>query len=174
LRQETVFSGEIFSVTVGEVSLDDGQTAAREVVDHRGGVGVVAIVDDAVVLVRQFRIATGETLLELPAGRLEADESAAQCARRELEEEVGLRAATLVPLLTFYTSPGYSDELLHLFLAVDLTATPRRPEWDEKLEIVRLPLAEIAPFLAQGGTRDAKTLLGLHALLLAQGQQGPR
>lgn len=166
IRQERPFTGQIFSLVVGEVALDDGRTAAREVIEHNGGVAVVPVLGDEVILIRQFRIAVGKEILELPAGRLEGDEDPVRRARLELVEEIGYQAGKLVPAHTYFASAGFTNEPMHLFLAYDLEWVGQQLEDDERIEQVRLPFADIRQWLRDGRIEDAKTLIGLQALLL--------
>jgi ADP-ribose pyrophosphatase len=147
------------------VELDSGERAPREVVLHGGGVAVVPVLDDEVLLVRQYRVATGEEVLELPAGRLEGPESPEKRAHAELEEEVGYRAGRLELVAACYCSPGFTNEKDYIFLAFDLTETAKRPEWDENLELVRVPVAEVEQRLRDLAFNDAKTIIGLRELL---------
>lgn len=165
ISAETVFTGKVFDVRVGTVRLDTGQTARRDVVLNPGGVAVVPVLGDDILLVRQYRVAIGRTILELPAGRLEPGEAPLTSARRELVEEVGYVAADWSPLVSFYSSPGFADERIDIFLAQGLTAVPAAPEWDERLEPVRIARAELPRRLAAGDITDGKTLIGLYALL---------
>ncbi len=135
-----------------------------EVVEHVGGAAVVAVDDaDQVLLVRQLRPAVGARLLELPAGLLDPGESPLACARRELAEETGFSAARLEPLTAFYSSPGFSTELLHVFAAFGLTPCTSGGDDDEEIEVVRLPLASAIARLLDEETSDAKTITGLLA-----------
>jgi ADP-ribose pyrophosphatase len=165
VERHEVFSGPIFKVFTGQARLDDGQTARRDMVAHRGGVGVVAIHADQVLLVRQFRLAGGAEFEEIPAGLREPGEDAADCAARELAEELGYAAGRLLPLATYRTSPGFTDEVTAIFLALDLTPVSATPDWDERLHPEELPLAELAEALAAGRFEDGKTLVGLYAAL---------
>ena len=106
VQDETVYEGRVVSLRVGEARLDDGTIVPREVVEHPGGVGVVPVLDDAVVLIRQYRIAIGRDVLEIPAGKLEGDEEPESCGRRELEEETGYRAGRMVAVGSYYASGG--------------------------------------------------------------------
>jgi ADP-ribose pyrophosphatase len=160
-----VFSGPIFRVVTGKARLDDGKTARRDVVEHRGGVGVVAIHEGKVLLVRQFRLAAGRELLEIPAGLREEGEEPAVTAARELAEELGFAAGRLEPLATYHTSPGFTDEQTHIFLALDLRPEAGEQDWDEVLHPEERPLAEVAAALAAGEFTDGKTLVGLYAAL---------
>ena len=165
IRRETVYQGRIFSLLVGETRLDDGRVVIREMVQHNGGVAVVPVLDDSVILVRQFRIAIGRSLLELPAGRLEGDEAPEQRARLELEEETGYRAGRMVLAASYYSSVGFTDERMFIFLAFDLEATAQNLEFDERIEIVKWPIATLENRLAAHEIEDAKTIIGLRALL---------
>jgi ADP-ribose pyrophosphatase len=161
LAQEEIFRGRIFAVTLDEVR-EDGVTYQREVVQHPGGAGVVALFDDGTVaLARQYRHPTGRYLLELPAGRLEPGEPPEQCAARELEEEIGVRAGRIVKLSEFYTTPGFCAEKLWVYLATELTQVGQSLEDDELVEVVRLPLKEALRMCATGAIEDAKTIIGL-------------
>jgi ADP-ribose pyrophosphatase len=160
LGGETVYSGRLVEVRVERFRHADGEVVSREVVRHRGAVGVVAHDDELVWLVRQPREAVGERLLEIPAGRLDIDgEGPAQAARRELAEEIGRGARSWEPILSYYSSPGFADERVHLFLATDLYEASASSGENERLEIVRWPLVELEEVIE--GCRDAKTLIGL-------------
>jgi ADP-ribose pyrophosphatase len=165
IERREVFSGPIFRVLTGTARLDDGQTARRDMVAHRGGVGVVPILGERILLVSQFRLAAGRAMVEIPAGLREPDESAEQCAARELAEELGYAAGRLLPLATYRTSPGFTDERTAIFLALDLTPVTAIPDWDERLVPVEQPLASLADQLAAGAYEDGKTLVGLYAAL---------
>jgi ADP-ribose pyrophosphatase len=161
-RTEWAYRGRLVNVRVDTVSLPSGRETTREVVAHPGAVAIVPLHDDGTVtLVRQWRQAAGQVLLEIPAGTLEPGEEPAGCARRELIEEVGLRAGELTHLFSSYLAPGYSTELLHTFLATELAPGPARPEADEAIDPVRLPLAEATAMVLRGELSDAKTICGL-------------
>jgi ADP-ribose pyrophosphatase len=165
VSKERQFSGQIFAVDVGEARLDDGTLVPREMVAHHGGVAVVPVLGDEVILIRQYRIVVGQTLLELPAGRLEGDEPPEMRARAELEEETGYQAGKLVLAHAYFSSAGFTDERMHIYLAFDLVATARKPEFDERIEVVTVPITAIGRLLAGGEIEDAKTIIGLRALL---------
>ncbi len=165
IDRERVFAGKIFDVEQGRVRLDDGQEATRDVVAHPGGVTIVPFHEGHVTLVRQYRVAIAREILEAPAGKLEGDEDPEARGRIELEEEAGLRAGRMVSVGAFYPSPGFLTEKLYVYLALDLEEVPPRPEWDEVIEIVRMPLDEARRMLADNAFEDAKTIIGLHALL---------
>lgn len=150
----------------------DGNRHARQVVLHPGAVTIVALLDDGrVLLVRQYRHAVGEVLLELPAGTLDrqpdgSTEDPLLAAQRELSEETGHRADRWRELAVFYTAPGFANERMHLFLATGLTADEAYsgPAPDERLEVEAYPLAEMVELAQSGQLRDAKTLVGLLAV----------
>lgn len=165
IKREVVYHGRIFTVEAGQAALDDGTQVPREMVRHDGGVAVVPLLGDDVLLVRQFRIVVEQSLLELPAGRREGDEDPALRAALELEEEVGYNAGALRLLARYYSSAGFTDEQMHIYLATELTAVPRRPEFDERIEVVPVPLADLPRLLDENAFADAKTIIGLRALL---------
>jgi len=159
---ETVFQGRIVDVHRDKVLLPDGRTATMEVVKSSDATAVVAITTDkTVLLINQFRYAVGGMLLEIPAGKLEPGESPEDCARRELEEETGYRPETLRRLASFYTSPGFCTEEIHLFLAGDLTRYQQNLDQDEFIEVVNMPLDEALAKVDRGEITDAKTIVGL-------------
>lgn len=165
VKKERRFEGRIFAVDVGEARLDDGSLAVREMVAHHGGVAVVPVLGEDVVLIRQYRIVVGKEMLEIPAGRLEGDEPPEARARAELTEEVGYQAGELVLVHSYFSSAGFTDERMYVYLAFDLVETARNLEFDERIEVVRVPIKAIAGMLAAGEIEDAKTIIGLQALL---------
>ena len=165
IHQREIHKGKIFSLWGGEVSLDNGKIAVREYVRHLGGVGIVPVIDGNVILIRQFRISIEREIIELPAGRLEPDEEPMSCAARELEEEIGYRAKRLIPIASYYSSVGFTNERMYLFLALDLEQTERRLESDERIREVFLPLKTIKEKLANQEFEDAKTIVGLREAL---------
>jgi ADP-ribose pyrophosphatase len=142
--------------------LPDGTIKHREVVRHPGAVTILPLVAPAhVCLIRNFRVAVNQRLIELPAGTLEAGEDPRQTAARELQEETGFRAGRLEPLHTFYLSPGILDERMHLFLATELTPGPAARERGEEIENLVTPWEEALRMVQDGGIQDAKTIVGL-------------
>ena len=149
-----------------------GVPMVRSVIRHPGAVAVVAIDGSDVVLIRQYRSPTDSILLEIPAGKLDVPgEDLMTAASRELEEEVGLAAGSMEPLASFWTTPGFSNERIWIFLATDVTAVEIRPHGaeEEVAEVVRVPLNEIAGMLAADEFDDAKTIIGLAALVARLG-----
>ena len=169
-----VFRGEVMSVRVDAITMPSGRVAEREVIAHRGAVGIVPLnTDGEVVLVKQYRHPAGESLWEIPAGKLANAEKPAECARRELIEEIGQAAGTLTKLASFYTTPGYSDEIIHIFLAEELRPEPGDAPEDEIEEIKAVTVSEAVRMITEGQIKDGKTVaaIGLTALRL-EGQIG--
>jgi len=159
----TVYDGSVVRLDVEDVRLPNGTELRLEIVRHRGAAAVVPVDESGeVILVRQYRHAARESwLLEVPAGKLDGGEEARACALRELEEEAGVRASRLDPLGWIWTTPGFTDERIWLFLARDLVAVPAAPQADEVLEVVRLPLATARRMALDGSLTDAKTICAL-------------
>ncbi|GAC1363957.1 MAG: NUDIX hydrolase [Actinomycetota bacterium] len=158
------FEGGFFRVVVDTIRLPNGDEAVREYVLHPGAAAVVVVCDGAVLLVRQNRHAVGNDLLEIPAGKLDVEgETPEECAHRELEEETGYRAGALEPLGVFYSSPGFTNERFHLFVATDVVQAAPAPQTDggEPISIEWLPLDEAVAAVVSGRIRDGKTALGL-------------
>jgi ADP-ribose diphosphatase len=162
LHHRRVHTGKVLDLDVDEVLEPGGVQGLREVVRQRGSVAALPVLDDGrVVLVRQYRYAVDALVWELPAGRRDPGETPEEGARRELEEEVGLRATAVQPLLVFWTSPGFCDEVMHLFRATDLTSVPPRPEADEKIEWASFTMEEAMEMVKRGEIREGKTLVAL-------------
>lgn len=162
LKTETIFEGKVFAVTVDQVELENGSTATREVVHHKGGAAVVAL-DEAgnIVLVRQYRYAAGSELLELPAGKIEPGEPPAQTALRELGEEAGLTAARFEAFGRVLPTCAFCTEIIYLFLARELSPVPRHPDPDEFVDVLRVPLAQAVAMVEDGRIIDSKTVAGV-------------
>src|SRR5215471_16494894 len=170
IESREVYRGRVFSVSIDTVQ--EGETRyQRDVVHHPGSAVIMPVfADGSVALVRQYRHPARRYLLELPAGTLNDRESPEVGAARELEEELGLVAGRMEQLSEFYVSPGFCGEKMWLFLATDLVETTARPEEDEILEVVRLPLAQALRLIRDGEIQDAKTIIGL---MLAAPRIGP-
>jgi 23S rRNA pseudouridine1911/1915/1917 synthase len=161
-QHRRVYDGRVISLDVDQVSEPGGVEGTREVVRQSGSVATLPVqADGRIVLVRQYRYAVDEHVWELPAGRRDPHETPEAGARRELEEEVGLRAGSLEPLLVFWTTPGFCDEVMHLFRATDLEPVPARPEADERIEQATVTLAEALAMVRRGEVREGKTLVAL-------------
>ena len=155
-------SGFRIDVSRERVTLPNGRVAQLDIVHHPGASAVVPFVDaNDVLLIRQFRHAAGGTILEVPAGKLDPGDTPEACAARELEEEAGRRAGRLEKLGWIFTTPGFTDEVIHLFAAFELERVPTRHEDDEVIEVVRLPFAEALELVWRGELPDAKSAMAL-------------
>jgi len=162
VSRRPVYQGCIVDLGLETLILPNGLPIELEVVRHSGAAAVVPILPDGrVVLIRQFRHAGGGYLLELPAGRLEPGEAPEHCAVRELQEETGYTARRWRYLLPLLTTPGFTDEVIHLFLAEDLEGGPTALEADECIESAIIPLSEALNAILRGEIRDGKTVVGL-------------
>ena len=162
VSRETVFQGKIVTLHLDRVQMPNGTMAERELVAHPGGVGVVALTpDDKVIMVRQFRKPLEKVIWEIPAGKLDPGEEPETCGRRELEEETGYRAKSFVSLGYMYPSPGFTDEVTHIYLARELYRGESHPDPDEYLDVVAVPFSEILEKVMQNEINDAKTVAGI-------------
>ena len=166
IDSERIFDGRIFTIRRDNLRTPDGRTTKFDIVEHHGSVVIVPVDEEGnLLLVRQYRHAAVDNLLELPAGVLELNEEPALSAARELREETGMAAKNLVELGKFYLAPGYSTELMTVFLATNLYVNPLDPDADEFLEVEKIPLAKALSIAEAGKMPDAKTLA---ALLMAR------
>ncbi|MCR4294558.1 MAG: NUDIX hydrolase [Elusimicrobia bacterium] len=164
VSKKTIWRGRAVNFDVDTVRLPDGKLATREYMSHPGAVGVVPFVDeDTVVLVRQYRHPVGEVTLELPAGKLDASESILSCVKRELAEETGYTAAKFTPLIRYWPTPAFADEVLHLFVATGLKPGKMNADDDEFIEAVTMPFEKAVELVRRGRIRDSKTVIGLLA-----------
>jgi ADP-ribose pyrophosphatase len=167
ISSERLYTGRVVNLDRDTVRFPNGSTGQLEMLRHPGAAAVVPFLDDPrdpdprVLLLRQFRHAADGYVWEVPAGRLDAGESPERCAHRELEEETGMRAGTLERLTTIYTTPGFTDERIHLFLAHRLTEGHQRREADEFMELHRLPWSAVLELVRTGELQDGKTLSSL-------------
>ncbi|MBD0305347.1 MAG: NUDIX hydrolase [Nitrospiraceae bacterium] len=162
-----IYKGRVVTLNLETVTLPNQATVELEVVRHPGAAAVVPLkADGTVVLIRQYRLAAGGFIYEVPAGKLHPGEDPQQCAIRELEEEIGYRPARMDKLATFFTAPGFTDEVMHLFKATGLTPGAQKLDHDEVLEVVELSLKEAIELINDGTIRDAKTIVGLQSVYL--------
>jgi len=165
------YAGKIVRLRVDTVELPDGRRSPREIVEHEPVVAIVPVdANGDVILVRQYRLATGGVMIEVPAGGVDEGESFDEAAQRELSEEVGLRAGSLMQLADFFVSPGFLTERLIAFLATDLTDAPGEADEDEDIVVVRMPLADAVAMVERGEFHDAKSIA---SLLLAERRLRP-
>ncbi len=167
LNSRRVYTGSVVRLDVDTVRFPDGSTGELEVVRHPGAAAIVPCTSDpegedpTILLIRQYRYAAGGPVWEVPAGTLDPGEAPDACARRELFEETGVTAARLERLTSIWTTPGFTDEVIHLYLASGLTAgTPAR-ERDEFIEVVPQPLSQVLTRIRGGEIRDAKTIVAI-------------
>ncbi|MHB1415564.1 MAG: NUDIX domain-containing protein [Chloroflexota bacterium] len=159
---ERVYEGRILNLRVDTVRLPNGQTTKREIVEHRGAVGIMPIDDDGkVALVRQYRKPAERYTLEIPAGTLDPGEDVETCLHRELREETGLTASRVDQLASYYSAVGFCTEFMEVYLARDLQYGQAGPDEDESVEVLWMPLAEALDMVARGDIVDAKTIIAL-------------
>ncbi len=159
---EYIYRGKVVTLRIDTTRTGDGREIRREIVEHRGAVAIVPRLNShTILMVRQFRAAVAETLLEIPAGTLEPGEDIDTCAQRELEEEIGYRASSVRLMFSQYLAPGYSSEVLHAYLGENLTKTQAHLEADEDIEVVPVRIDEIEPMILDGRIKDAKTIAAL-------------
>ncbi|MGZ8475236.1 MAG: NUDIX domain-containing protein [Candidatus Limnocylindria bacterium] len=161
LRSTRAFDGRLIGVRVDEVERPDGRHATREIVEHPGAVAILAWDGARLAMVRQWRHAVGDVLLEIPAGTMEESEEPLATARRELAEEMGIAAASWTRGPSFYTAPGFCTERLTLFLATELHEVETRAPDDEQIEREWLSLAQALDGVDDGRVADAKSIVGI-------------
>jgi ADP-ribose pyrophosphatase len=160
-ERRQIHRGKVVDLAIERAELPNGEVCDLEVIRHQGAAAIVPLLGDEVVLVRQYRHATGGWLLEVPAGKLDGGEAPEDCARRELVEETGFRAGQLQPLGWIWTTPGFCDEKIWLFLATDLEPAEQNLEFDEVLSVERLALAEAVAMAINGEMTDGKSICAL-------------
>jgi len=175
IKRETLYSGRIFDVIVDQVEYPSGNRSVREIAHHPGGAVAVPIMDDgSVLLIAQFRYPLGQRIYELPAGKLGPGEDPMVAARRELEEETGWVAGEMELLSSTYTTPGFCDEILHIFLATRLRESStghRREEGELTMTLHRVMMSDAIGMIDSGEIQDAKTIIGL--LMVERRRRGP-
>jgi len=162
VETKTVYKGKIVNVRSDIAELQNGSRAEREVVEHPGGVGIVAVTNDnKVLMVRQYRYPMEEELLEIPAGKLDEGEHPFGCAVRELSEETGCTAGKYVDLGAIYPSPGFCKETLYLYLALELKQGEMHPDENELLSVEQVNMDELISDIMADRIKDAKTIIGV-------------
>ncbi|HWJ78176.1 MAG TPA: NUDIX hydrolase [Niallia sp.] len=170
LKSEHIFSGRIIQVQVDEVELPNGKTSTRELVKHPGAVAIIAVTDDnKIVMVEQYRKPLEKTIVEIPAGKLEKGEEPSLCAKRELEEETGYDCQSLELISSFYTSPGFADEIIHVYLAKGLSKKENAAglDEDEFVNLMEITLEEAQTLIEEQRIFDAKTIFAVQYLQIA-------
>jgi ADP-ribose pyrophosphatase len=166
LSSQQIYDGRILKLRLDTVKLPSGRVTKREIVEHDDSIAIVAIDgDDNVLLVKQFRKAVEKEVLEIPAGGIEPGEEPVAAVKRELREETGFLPQRVERIGGFYTSPGYSSEFLHLFVASDLTPAKLQAEDTESIKVERVPISRILELIRTGTINDAKSVAGLLMLL---------
>lgn len=161
ISEDLAWTGRIFNVSRMRVTLPDGHEALRDVVRHPGAVAVVALTDDGrICLVRQYRTSLARVTVEIPAGKLDPGEDPLVCAHRELKEETGMEAERMAFLTTIATSDGFTDELIHIYMATGLRFTAPNPDEDEFINVDLVPLSELIDAVLDGRVEDCKTVCG--------------
>ncbi len=165
IESQSIFRGAVFEVVRDRLREENGFEIVREIVRHSGGAGCLPLFDDGrIALVKQYRHPARRELLEIPAGKIESGETPMACAMRELEQEIGFRAGRIEALAEFYSTPGFCEERLYVYLATDLQPVEQNLDHDEFVEVVYLPFTEAVMMAERGEFEDSKTII---ALLLA-------
>lgn len=163
MKCERIYEGKILNLRIDTVELPEKKYSKREIIEHPGGVGIIPVTDDnCVILVKQYRKAVDRFLLEIPAGKLEVNEEPRQTAIRELKEETGYEAENLKYLLEFYTSPGYCNEKIYLFLASGLIEGETKLDDGEYCDIEKFKIEELLKMIDRGEIIDSKTIIGIN------------
>ncbi|CFX50640.1 NUDIX hydrolase domain [Syntrophomonas zehnderi OL-4] len=171
LKSQEIFRGRIVNLRVDTVLLPDQRQSTREVIEHVPAVAIVALDEKGdIVLVRQFRKPVEEVLLEIPAGLMDAGEEPLISAQRELREETGLTASHWEKILSYYSTPGFTNECLHLYLATGLSPGEVEPDEDEFVEIVSMPLEKAYDLIFKGQIKDGKSIIGIQYAMQKAGE----
>jgi ADP-ribose pyrophosphatase len=157
----TIYRGRVLHFKNTTVKLPSGNLYARELVEHPGAVALIPLLEDRVILIRQFRLTTGKVIYELPAGTMSQGEDPDACAKREIIEETGYKAGKLRKIFQCYLAPGYSTELMHFYVATELEAGPQHLDEDEVIRVYPTPLEEALAMVRRNEIMDAKTTVGL-------------
>lgn len=171
IKTEKIFDGRIVKLRVDEVELPNGKTSTRELIKHPGAVALIAVTDEKkIVLVEQYRKPMEKALVEIPAGKLDAGEDPKDCAIREMEEETGYECEVIEPLISLYTSPGFADEIVHMFVAKGLKKkeNARGLDEDEFVDILEVTLEEALELIRDERIQDAKTAYAIQYLQLQE------
>lgn len=164
---KNIYKGRIVNLNLETVTLPNGATVELEVIHHPGAAAVVPMKDDrTVILIRQYRHAVGGYIYEIPAGKLHPGEDPLVCAQRELEEEIGYKAGVLDPVISAFTTPGFTDEVIHIYRATQLQPGKQNLGHDEVLAVAEFPLEKTIAMIREGVIQDAKTIVGLQCVYI--------
>lgn len=166
VNKNYVYQGKILSLRVDDALRADGKPCKREIIEHSGGACVLYVENGKVLLVKQYRYAYGESIYEIPAGKLNAGEDPMLAAQRELEEETGIKSENLQLLYVMYPTPGYTNERIYIYLAKDGERVPAHLDEGEFLEVAWIGMDKVKQMMRSGELRDGKTLIALQAYLL--------
>ncbi len=161
ISSKKVFSGVLLHVYKDDVKLPSGNTSIREYIKHQGASVVIPILDNEILFVKQYRYPTQQVMLELPAGKIDPGEDELATVKRELGEETGYTSKNIFPLQPIHPSVGYSNEVIHLFIATNLQKSDLKPDDDEVLELVSLTLSDAMEKIYSGEISDSKTIIGI-------------
>lgn len=162
IESEYIYKGKVVNLRIDEVRLQNNKKSKREIVEHRGATAIVPIdSENNIIMVTQYRKAVEKTLLEIPAGTLEDGEDPLECAKRELVEEIGFGAKEFLHLISFYSTPGFTTEKLHLYMAKNLYKKEGIPDEDEFIQVKKVPLDEAFNMVMKGEIEDAKSIIGI-------------
>jgi ADP-ribose pyrophosphatase len=164
---KNIYKGRIVNLNLETVTLPNGATVELEVIHHPGAAAVVPMKDEkTVILIRQYRHAAGGYIYEIPAGKLHPGEDPRECAQRELEEEIGYKAGVLDHVISAFTTPGFTDEIIHIYKATQLQPGKQNLGHDEVLAVAEFPLEKTIAMIRQGIIQDAKTIVGLQCVYI--------
>lgn len=162
MKSDKLYEGKLLNLRIDTVELPDKKYSKREIIEHPGAVAILAITDDnSLVLVEQYRKAVERSLLELPAGKLELNEEPGETATRELKEETGIVAEKMDYLMEFYSSPGFTDEKIYLFIAKNLKQEDPEPDSGEFIKTQKIHIEELVKMVSRGEILDSKTIIGI-------------
>lgn len=172
LNSQLIYQGKVFNVKKDELEMFKGIKVIREVVDHPGAVAIIPILNcQTIIMVKQYRHPAGRMLLEIPAGTLKRGEKPLQCAKRELIEETGYQTSHFKKLLQCYLAPGYSNEVIHIFLATELSKVECKPDFDESINVVKVAIHRVLEMVNRKEIEDAKTIIALLFVILSAPQK---
>ncbi len=170
VKKNYIYEGKILTLRNDDAELPDGRPCKREIIEHSGGACVLYVEHDCVLLVRQYRYAYGESIYEIPAGKLEIGEDPKKAAARELEEEAGVKARDLKLLYVMYPTPGYTNEKIYIYQAIGGEKTSAHLDDGEFLDVEYIPMTRVLEMMRAGEIKDGKTLVALQAYLLLRKQ----